>query len=51
VVPPPGDADPSGSVVGVDIAAPGPLEPALRVSYGPLVALLVRNLARVADRM
>lgn len=42
---------PDGSVVGVDIAAPGPLEPALRLSYGPLVALLVRNLARVADGM
>jgi hypothetical protein len=39
---------PGGSLVGVDISAPGPLEPLLRVSYGPLVALLVRNLARVA---
>jgi len=41
---------PDGSIVGVDIAAPGPLEPALRCSYGPLVALLVGNLARVAER-
>jgi hypothetical protein len=41
---------PGGSVVGVDIAAPGPLEPALRLSYGPLVSLLVANLARAAER-
>ena len=41
---------PDGSVVGIDIAAPEPLESALRVSYGPLVMVLVRNLARVADR-
>ena len=37
-----------GSVVGVDLKAPPPIEAALRVSYGPVVALLVRNLARVA---
>jgi hypothetical protein len=41
---------PGGSLVGVDISVPGPLEPLLRVAYGPLVALLVRNLARVAGR-
>lgn len=39
-----------GSVVGVDIrAAPG-LEAVLRVTYGPVVQLLVRNLARVAGQ-
>lgn len=37
-----------GSVVAVDIRAASPVEAALAVSYGPLVQLLVRNLARVA---
>jgi Polyketide cyclase / dehydrase and lipid transport len=37
-----------GSVVAVDITAPAPVEAALAVSYGPLVRVLVRNLARVA---
>ena len=37
-----------GSVVAVDIMAAPPVEAALAVSYGPLVRLLVRNLARVA---
>jgi Polyketide cyclase / dehydrase and lipid transport len=37
-----------GCVVAVDLCAPPALEPLLRVSYGPVVALLVRNLARVA---
>jgi len=37
-----------GCVVGVDLRAPAPIEAALRRSYGPLVALLVRRLARVA---
>jgi hypothetical protein len=39
-----------GSVVGVDMRAPAPIEAALRVSYGPVVQVLVRNLARVAAR-
>jgi hypothetical protein len=39
-----------GSVVAVDMRAPGPLEALLALSYGPAVALLVRNLARVAER-
>jgi len=39
-----------GCVVAVDLRAPAPLEAALAVSYGPLVGLLVRNLARVAAR-
>jgi Polyketide cyclase / dehydrase and lipid transport len=42
--------EPDGALVGVDIEAPSALEPLLRVSYGPIVAALVRNLARVADR-
>ena len=37
-----------GSVVAVDMTAPAPVEAALAVSYGPVVQLLVRNLARVA---
>lgn len=39
-----------GSVVAVDMRAPAPIEAALRVSYGPVVQVLVRNLARVAAR-
>jgi polyketide cyclase/dehydrase/lipid transport protein len=42
--------DGDGAIVGVDILAPGPLEPVLGATYGPLVAALVRNLARVAER-
>lgn len=38
------------TVVAVDMAAPAPVEAALRVTYGPLVQLLVRNLARTAER-
>jgi carbon monoxide dehydrogenase subunit G len=39
-----------GAVAGIDLAAAGPLEAALRVTYGPAIALLLRNLARVAAR-
>ncbi len=39
----------SGCEVAVDITAPAPVEALLRVSYGPVVALLVRRLARVAE--
>src|SRR4051812_41523726 len=42
--------DGGGCVVGIDIRAAPPLEAVLRVTYGPVVALLVRNLARVAER-
>jgi hypothetical protein len=41
-------ARPDGCEVRISLSAPPPLESALRVSYGPAVALLVRNLARVA---
>jgi hypothetical protein len=37
-------------VVAVDLVAPRALELVLAASYGPAVALLVRNLARVAGR-
>ena len=40
----------SGCTIAIELEAPPPLEAILRVSYGPLVALLVRNLARVAER-
>lgn len=46
--PAPGGA--GGSLVAVDMIAPRALEAALAVSYGPIVALLVRRLARVAER-
>ena len=38
----------SGSLVVIELAAPAPLEAALHVTYGPLLGLLARNLARVA---
>ncbi len=39
-----------GSIVGVDLRAAPAVEAVLRVTYGPLVAVLVRNLARVAGQ-
>lgn len=42
------EARPEGCLVGVDLRAPSAVEAVLRVSYGPLVRLLVGNLARVA---
>lgn len=39
-----------GSIVGVDIRAAPAMEAVLRFTYGPVVALLVRNLARVAGQ-
>ncbi len=43
-------AAPGGCEIAVEMRAAMPLEVALRASYGPVVALLVRNLARVAER-
>ncbi len=40
----------AGCEVVIAIEAPAPAEAALRLTYGPLVALLVRNLVRVAER-
>jgi hypothetical protein len=37
-----------GCVVATDLDAPAPLEATLRVTYGPLVQLLMNRLARVA---
>jgi len=39
-----------GSIVGTDIRAAPAVEAVLRLTYGPAVAMLMRNLARVADR-
>ena len=43
-------AAPGGCEVSVEMHAPAPLEAGVWASYGPVVALLVRNLARVAER-
>ena len=39
----------AGCEVRMELAAPWPLEPLLAVSYGPVVAILVRRLARIAE--
>jgi hypothetical protein len=38
----------TGCEVAVDLSAPGPLEPLLATAYGPVIAAMVRRLARVA---
>ena len=38
-----------GSLVVFELSAPGPLEAALHVTYGPLLGLLAGNVARVAQ--
>lgn len=38
----------TGSLITIELEAPGPLEPALALAYGPLVQLLVRRLARAS---
>ena len=40
----------SGCIVAVDLMAPGPLEAALSTTYGPVIGVMVRRLARVAAR-
>jgi hypothetical protein len=42
------DAAPGGAMVRFDVSAPAPLERVLRVTYAPVIALVARNLARVA---
>ena len=32
----------------IDLSAPGPLEPALAATYGPVIQVMLNNLARVA---
>ena len=38
----------TGCVVAIDLSAPGPLEPALAATYGPVIQVMLNNLARVA---
>ena len=40
---------PTGCEVAIELHAPAALEAALAFTYGPVVALLVRRLARVAS--
>lgn len=35
-------------VVAIEVRAPAPVETAIRITYGPLIALLLRNLSRTA---
>jgi hypothetical protein len=37
-----------GSTVAIDLHAPGPLEPALAATYGPVIQLMLNRLARLA---
>jgi Polyketide cyclase / dehydrase and lipid transport len=41
---------PGGCTIAVDVDGPAPVEALMRLSYGPTMALLIRNLARVAER-
>ncbi|KAA0024107.1 SRPBCC family protein [Antrihabitans cavernicola] len=42
---------PSGSRITMTISAPGPIEGVLAATYGPVVQLLVRRLARIAEEL
>jgi hypothetical protein len=37
-----------GCIVAIDLRAPGPLEPALAVTYGPIIQATLNRLARLA---
>jgi len=39
-----------GSVIGLAMRAPAPLEVAIRMSYAPMTKLLLKNLARKAEK-
>ena len=39
----------AGSVVAVDLRAPGPLEGAIAAAYGPIIQTMIDRLARVAE--
>jgi hypothetical protein len=43
----PGEA--GGSVLAIDLLAPGPLEPAVAAAYGPVIRFTLARLARVAE--
>lgn len=40
-----------GSTIGLELSAPGPLEAALALAYGPLVEVALRRLATEAERV
>jgi hypothetical protein len=40
-----------GATVAIDLSAPGPLEPALAVAYGPLIEVSLHRLAQEAERV
>jgi hypothetical protein len=39
----------AGSLVALELRAPGPLEPVLAAAYGPVILLTLRRLARAAE--
>ena len=39
-----------GCEIALELEAPGPLEATLHATYGPVIRVLLRNLARVAER-
>jgi hypothetical protein len=41
-------ADGDGCTVAIDLAAPGPLEPVVAAAYGPVIQVMIANLARKA---
>ena len=41
---------PGGCLVAIDLRAPGPLEPLLAATYGPVIQNMLDRLARVAAR-
>ena len=40
-----------GATVAIDLTAPGPLEPALALTYGPLIDVSLHRLAQEAERV
>ncbi|MET0769234.1 MAG: hypothetical protein ABW081_04950, partial [Solirubrobacteraceae bacterium] len=40
-----------GATVAIDLTAPGPLERAVALAYGPLLDVSLRRLAREAERV
>ena len=40
-----------GATVAIDLTAPGPLEPALALTYGPLIDVSLNRLAQEAERV
>jgi len=40
-----------GATVAIDLSAPGPLEPAIALAYGPLIEVSLHRLAQEAERV